>query len=72
MNSYAQEHGYTVVLDGGNQQQPVVLYATPSADITKAVVDAYNVKSGVPAAPARSAPAPTAPKTTPQAKPAAH
>jgi len=74
MNSYAQEHGYTVVLDGGNQQQPVVLYATPSADITKAVVDAYNVKSGVPAPPAQptaAAPAAPTPKT-PQARPAAH
>ena len=64
MTSYAQEHGYTVVLDGGNQQLPVVLYANASADITKPVIDAYNVKSGVPApAPQPSAAAPVAPKT---------
>lgn len=49
LNAYAGEHGYTVVLDGGNQQLPVVIYANPSTDITKAVVEAYNVKSGIPA-----------------------
>jgi outer membrane protein len=44
----------------------VVLYATPNTDITKAIIDAYNVKSGVPApvAPPPSAPAP-ATKTPP-------
>jgi outer membrane protein len=63
LNSYAQQHGYTMVLDGGQQQTPVVLYAVPSADITKAVVEAYNVKSGVPApvAPAKETPKPTPP-----------
>ena len=76
LSSYAKEHGYTVVLDGGNQQVPVVLYATQSADITKAVVDAYNVKSGVPAPPpqpAAAAPAAPTPKSSAPAKaPAAH
>ena len=67
LNSYAQQHGYTVVLDGGNQQLPVVLYASPSVDITKAVVDAYNVKSGVPA-PAQPAAVPgTRGSATPKA-----
>ena len=76
LSSYAKEHGYTVVLDGGNQQVPVVLYATQSADITKAVVDAYNVKSGVPAPPtqpAAAAPAAPTPKSSAPAKaPAVH
>jgi outer membrane protein len=49
LDSYAKEHGYTLVLDGGNQQVPVVLYANQSTDITKAVIDAYNTKSGIPA-----------------------
>ena len=49
---YAQKQGYTLVLDGGEMQQgPFVLYSLPSTDISKAIVDAYNVKSGV-AAPA--------------------
>jgi len=51
--SYAQTQGFTLVVDGSSSQQqaPVVLYASPSTDITKAVIDAYNVKSGVPAPP---------------------
>ena len=66
LDAYAKEHGYTLVLDGGNQQVPVVLYANQSTDITKAVIDAYNTKSGIPApehpaaASAPSAPAPQA------------
>ncbi len=59
MISYAHEHGYTLVLDFSQQQTPV-LYANPSTDITKAVIEAYNVKSGVPAPPAQ--PASAAPK----------
>ena len=53
MNAYANQQGFTLVIDGGgNQQQaPVVLYASPATDITRAVIDAYNVKSGVPAPP---------------------
>jgi outer membrane protein len=51
------------------QQQPV-LYAAPSTNITKAIIDAYNLKSGVPAPPAQPAGAPAAPKPT--ARPAAH
>jgi outer membrane protein len=58
--SYAQQQGYTLVLDIAQQQNPV-LYANPSTDITKAVVEAYNVKSGVPAPAALpSAPRPAA------------
>ena len=79
IDSYAKEHGYTLVLDGGNQQVPVVLYANQSTDITKAVVDAYNTKSGIPApekpaaASAPSAPAPQShPATTTHKAPAGH
>lgn len=68
LDSYAKEHGFTVVLDGGNQQVPVVLYANESTNITKAVVEAYNTKSGIPA-PERSASV-SAPGTKPAASPA--
>ena len=63
MTDYAQKHGYTLVLDDTEQQQqaPTVLYALPSTDITRAVIDAYNEKSGVPAPPQQSA-TPDAPK----------
>ena len=69
LTSYEQQQGYTLVLDYTQQQSPV-LYAQPSTDITKAIIDAYNLKSGVPApapqAPA-AAPRPAAPR--PAAKP---
>lgn len=63
LNTYAKEQGFTVVIDAteNQQQAPLVLYAAPSSDITKVIVDAYNTKSGVPAPPP-SAPAPVAPK----------
>jgi outer membrane protein len=74
LNDYSKQHGYTLVLDVAQQQSPV-LYATDSTNITKAIIDAYNVKSGVPA-PAQSAGGSTAmPSTTPKAParaPAAH
>ena len=70
LNDYATKHGYTLVLDVAQQQSPV-LFATDSTNITKAIIDAYNVKSGVPAPPPSaagtpptlpSAPRPGAPK----------
>ena len=69
MSSYAQQHGYTLVLDIGQQQgqAPVVLFANPANDISKAVLDAYNLKSGVPPAAAQPAAAPARPPA-----PAAH
>jgi outer membrane protein len=74
VTSYAEQNGYTVVLDASASQQqslPTVLWASKSTDITAAVIQAYNVKSGIPApAPASSAvpsaPAPTR-STTPRA-----
>lgn len=67
LNNYAQQNGYTLVLDVANQQTPI-LYALPTTDITKAIIAAYNVKSGVPAPPAGTPAAPI-PATNP--KPAA-
>jgi outer membrane protein len=64
--AYAQQHGYTLVLDVAQQQTPV-LYATESTNITKAVIDAYNAKSGVPAPPAGPPAAPTAAPKAPGA-----
>jgi outer membrane protein len=48
--SYAQQQGYTLVLDISQQQNPV-LFALPTTDITKPIVAAYNLKSGIPAPP---------------------
>ncbi len=56
---YAKQHGYTLVLDGDQQQESVILYASDTTNITKAVIDAYNAKSGIPAPPKpAAAPAP--------------
>jgi len=64
MTDYAQKQGFTLVLDASEQQQaPTVLYAMPSIDITKAVIDAYNEKSGVPA-PAAATPDAPSPSTS--------
>jgi len=64
LKSYVAENGYTLLLDVGGQQSPV-MWASPSpnTDITQAVVTAYNASSGV------AAPMPSAPST--QANPAA-
>ncbi len=59
---YAQENGFTLMLNvGGNQQAQAVnpvLWWQQTTDITQAVVNAYNASSGV-AAPPPSAPSPT-------------
>lgn len=77
LSSYAEKNGFTLVLDISGQLTPV-LYRLESTDITKPVIEAYNVKSGVPPLPGAaaappatitprtpSAPRPAAPKTPP-------
>jgi len=59
---YAGDNGFGVIMDTSNSwPNGPVLWAGPSVDITKAVVDAYNAQSGVPA-PAATTPKPTATK----------
>jgi outer membrane protein len=74
---YAADNGYGVLLDTSQQwPQGPVIPVTPSMDITQPVVDAYNLKSGVPAPPPSAAgtvkPATGAarPAATPAIKPA--
>jgi outer membrane protein len=64
---YSQDHGFTILLNEGGQQQqlPTVLWGQRNTDITQAVIDAYNVASGVAAPPPQ---APT-PHRTPAATP---
>lgn len=64
MKAYAEQQGYTLVLDVSSQGSPV-LFAGQSTDITQAVIDAYNAKSGVPAA-ASAQGVPDAPAPAPQ------
>lgn len=69
LQGYVEQQGFTVVIDAtASQQQQTVLYVAPSADITKAIIDAYNAKSGVPAPPAGAGV--DAPR--PAARPAVH
>lgn len=65
---YAKEHEYTVVLDGGNPEAQLVLYANTSTDLTKTIVEAYNTKSGVPAQSAATTTRPAATHAAPAAK----
>ena len=55
LDTYSNQNKFTLVLDTSAQQTPV-LWANGSTDITKQIVDAYNVKSGVPPQPAAGAP----------------
>ncbi len=66
LNDYVKQHGYTLVLDFSQQQSPV-LYAAESTNITKDIIGAYNLKSGVPAPPAAAEPALSAPSPAPKA-----
>ncbi len=69
MEAYAKTHGYTLVLDISQQQSPV-LYATNDTNITKAVIDAYNLKSGIPAPPPQ--PVSDTPPAAPQPQTSTH
>lgn len=59
LEAYAEQQGFTLILDVSQQQSPV-LYASNGTVITKQIIDAYNVKSGVPAPPSQPAAAPGA------------
>jgi outer membrane protein len=70
---YSEENGFGIIVDTSKPwPQSNVLWWGQAVDITKAIVDAYNVQSGV-AAPATGAAKPAAPKPptgTGAAKPA--
>jgi len=74
MQDYVQKNGYTILLNIGDQQSPVMWWArNPSSDITEAVIEAYNKSSGIaappPEAPAAAKPKPAAPATHTAPKP---
>ena len=63
---YARDHGLSMVVDVSSQQSPII-YASPTIDITKEIIELYDQN-----APAMSNPAPVKPSATPGlgAKPA--
>jgi len=72
---FSQENGYTLIIDTSKPwpQSPVLWWNPDAVDITKNVIEAYNVQSGVPAPaapasatkPAAKAPGATTPKPAP-------
>jgi Skp family chaperone for outer membrane proteins len=65
---YVQTNGYTILFDVSSEQSSIIwAQQSPSADITRAVIDAYNTASGV-AAPAAEAPAAAKPEAKPATK----
>lgn len=60
---YSQENGFGLIVDTSKPwPQSNVLWWGETVDITKPVVDAYNVQSGVPAPPTSGAAKPAVPK----------
>ena len=71
IEKYSRDNGITMVVDVSSPQTPV-LYASPSIDITKEIIELYDKNASSASAPApTTAPAPKAPATTTAPKPAA-
>jgi Skp family chaperone for outer membrane proteins len=73
MREYAQKQGYTLLLDVSSQESNVLWVAPDAhADISQAVVDAYNKSSGIaappPPAPRANTPAPARTPAKPAGK----
>ena len=69
IDKYAQEKGFSVILDVSSQNTPV-LYASNTVDITKDIVELYD-KSNIAASPAPAAAPKPAASAAPAAPPAA-
>jgi outer membrane protein len=68
---YAQDNSFGVLIDTSQQwPQGPVLWNNDAVDVTKAVVDAYNLQSGVPAPAAGTGAKPTSTTPKPITKPA--
>ena len=66
---YARDNGYTMVVDVGNPNTPVI-YASPSVEITKEVIELYDKASASTSAPAPATAAPKPPAAAPKPAPA--
>jgi Skp family chaperone for outer membrane proteins len=65
LQKYAQQHNYPMIVERGNDSQPVVWYAAANLDITADLIKAYDAQAGV-AAPKASAPSAPKPQTAPK------
>lgn len=68
IEKYARDNGYTMVVDVSNPQTPV-LYASPSIDITKEIVELYDKNTASASAPASGATAAAPKASAPPAAP---
>lgn len=66
IEKYARANGIALVVDGSNPQSGLI-WASETSNISQAIVDAYNVQSGV-APPPAAAPSATRPAANPAAK----
>jgi len=73
LQTYAQQHGYSVVIERGSDAAPVVWYAAGNLDITEALVTAFNAQSGmtVPSSANKPGGANISPTPTPKPQPPA-
>lgn len=46
LQQYSRQHGYSLVIERGSTENPVVWYTTSSADITGQLIEAYNFAGG--------------------------
>jgi outer membrane protein len=69
LQTYAQQHGYPVVIERGSDASPVVWYAAANLDITDQLIQAYNAQSGVTAPAAASKPSAAKPSSATTARP---
>jgi outer membrane protein len=66
---YARDNGYTMVVDVGNPNTPVI-YASPSVEITKEIIELYDKSTAATSAPAPTTAAPKPPSAAPKPAPA--
>jgi outer membrane protein len=69
IEKYSRDNSITLVVDVSSPQTPV-LYASPSVDITKEIIELYDKNTAGGSAPAPAAPASKPPATTSTPKPA--
>ena len=72
IEKYSRDHGFSLVVDVSSPQSPV-LYASPTVDITKEIIELYDQSSSAMSNPAPAKPTSglTAPKPATPAKPPA-
>src|SRR5271155_285677 len=46
LQTYAQQHGYSAVIERGSDTAPIVWYAAANMDITDQLIKAYNAQAG--------------------------